>query len=303
MPHPLFSVIIPAYNASKFISNTLDSVRLQTFEDYEVIIINDGSTDNTEKFVSDYMEKNQDMKIILMNQSNKGLGAARNTGIRNAKGEYISLLDADDIWHSEKLEKTNNVLNTKINVDVICHDEYWFEKSNGRKRRVRYGPSQACTYRNLLFKGNKLSGSATTVKKDKLFEVGLFAERRDWNGVEDYDMWLKLAKNNCKFFFLNEVLGEYILHDTNMTAQIESFYIRILNVLEHYFSQWPQKTVYYCYLMRKRRAATIRSAGRALMKRGNYKHARRLLITALQEDPLSWKTWLLGTLNIAHVSI
>ncbi len=112
------SIIIPAYNAEKYISNTLDSIINQTFENIEIIIINDGSTDNTETIISNYRKK--DNRIIYFYQENKGCSASKNKGLELASGDYIQYLDADDILSDNKIECQMNVLMNDINKVAVC---------------------------------------------------------------------------------------------------------------------------------------------------------------------------------------
>ncbi len=107
---PKFSIIIPVYNVEKYIEKCLDSVEKQTFSDYEIIVVNDGTKDNSIELIKD-----RDIKII--NQKNKGLSAARNTGLKHAKGDYIIFLDSDDYWESNVLKEINKA--TKNSPDVI----------------------------------------------------------------------------------------------------------------------------------------------------------------------------------------
>ena len=117
------SVIIPAFNCEKYISEAIDSVLNQTCQNFEIIVIDDGSKDNTGVIVREYLNKYPN-KIKDFHQENKGPAAARNLGIRNAKCEYIAFLDADDLWGKEKLEKSINFLE-KNNFDWICTS--WFK--------------------------------------------------------------------------------------------------------------------------------------------------------------------------------
>jgi len=249
-----FSIIIPAYNASKFIEQSLNSVISQTFTDYEVIIVNDGSRDDTAAVTLNHINKFKDKKTKLINQENKGLGGARNTGILNSSGEYIALLDADDIWYKDKLKIVYDTLTRLKDIDVICHAELWVDKTKKSKSRVYYGPSKDCTYQRLLFKGNRLSSSATVIRRGKIMEAGLFSENRQWHGVEDYDMWLRLSKANAKFFFLNNICGEYVLHGNNMTQDIVLFNSRVLSLIEYHFRELPRRSLIYRYLFNRRKA-------------------------------------------------
>lgn len=113
---PKVSIIIPTYNSAKYIHDAIESVLNQTYQDFEIIVMDDGSIDNTKKVLRSYIESK---KIRYFYQKNKGPSAARNKGIREAKGEYIAFLGADDIWHKKKLEKSINFMNI-YNFDWIC---------------------------------------------------------------------------------------------------------------------------------------------------------------------------------------
>ena len=297
---PFFSVVIPAFNAERFIIDALDSVGSQTFTDYEIIVVDDGSQDATDKLVEMWAERNRQKGVRLYRQGNMGIGAARNVGVRLASGDSIAFLDSDDCWLKRKLERVAAYIRRHPELDLVCHDE-WLVDSAGQRRVLKYGPHTH--YNDLLFKGNCVSTSATVIRRCKVLEVGGFSEDLRFNGVEDYDLWLRLARAGCRFGYLHEVLGRYRVHEDGITWKAEKHCQNSLYVLDAHFGWFPNQNAYYRYLIRRRRAATIRGASRALMKQGDHKQARRLLIMALQQDPLSWKTWLLGTLNIAHVSV
>lgn len=289
MQYPLFSVVIPAYNASYFIRNTLDSVRFQTFDDYEIIIVNDGSRDDTLEVVKAYFTDFPNLSYKLINQENKGIGAARNIGIKEAKGEFVAFLDADDKWYKNKLLKVKSYLEENSDIDFICHDEYWIEDGSIIKK-VTYGPYK--TYKELLLKGNCISTSATVVSKNKLLEAGLFSENLDFNGVEDYELWLRLSKI-CKIGYLHKPLGEYHIHHAGITNNIEKHTRNTQNVIEFHLKQWPQNSIYYKYRKSKRRADVLRGGGRDFVKVGNFHTATSYLGRSLLLNPLSAKTWIL----------
>ena len=297
---PFFSVVIPAYNAERFIIDALDSVEHQTFMDYETIVVDDGSYDATSKVVEKWAEQKQRGNLRLFRQSNKGIGAARNVGIREATGDFIAFLDADDSWLDRKLERTAFYISQHSEADLICHDE-WLVDTRGKRRVLRHGPYTR--YEDLLFKGNSVSTSATAIRRSKVLGVGGFCEDLRFNGVEDYDLWLKLARAGCRFAYLREVLGYYRVHGDGISAITERHCENSLNVLDEHLRGFPKHNLYYRYLMRRRRAAIMRSAGRTLMKQHRHKQAKRLLIMALREDPVSWKTWLLGVLSFVHCSL
>jgi glycosyltransferase involved in cell wall biosynthesis len=203
-----FSVIIPFYNASNVIRNSINSIQIQSYKYLEVIFINDGSTDDSEEIVKSH---HFNVPCKLIKQNNRGQASARNEGINIAQSEYIAFLDADDIWYSNKLEKMAELI-CSYGGDIICHDELIISKDK-EVGIARCGPHD--TFNDLFFKRNCLSPSSTIVKRDLLFEVGLFDENENLRGVEDYDLWLKIAQNNSTFKFHNIVLGKYVLHGNN----------------------------------------------------------------------------------------
>lgn len=215
MKSPFFSVVIPAYNAAKFIRNTLDSVRSQTFNDYEIIVVNDGSCDDTLQELTRYFSDFSGLKHEVVNQENKGIGAARNSGVKQAKGEFIAFLDADDNWYKDKLSEVKNYLEKNFDIDMVCHDEHLVENDKILKDII-YGPYTF--YKDLLFKGNCISTSATVVRREKLLESGLFSENLDFNSVEDYDLWLRLSKI-CNIGYLHQILGVYTVYDSSITKK------------------------------------------------------------------------------------
>lgn len=124
MVEPLISIIMPAYNAEKYITESVDTVINQTYKNWELIIINDGSTDDTEAIARQYTLT--DSRIKLINQENKKLSAARNIGIKAAVGDWVAFLDADDLWVADKLKKQIALINTKPDIGLVFSDGYIF---------------------------------------------------------------------------------------------------------------------------------------------------------------------------------
>lgn len=300
MKERLFSVVIPAYNADHFIRDALGSVSTQTITDYEIVVVDDGSQDGTVKLVKAWAADHPGIELRVLQQEHGGIGEARNAGVREAAGRYVAFLDADDIWMERKLEAVAKCLDDPRAAELICHDE-WLDEHGIKTGRLTHGPYT--TYRDLLFKGNTVSTSATVVQRSKLLEVGGFSTDLRFNSMEDYDLWLRLARSGCRIQYLHEVLGLYRLHGQGISSKIEMHYEHGLNVLETHFCEWPLKTPYFLYLMRRRRASMLRGAGRAFMKLGKHGKATKFLRQALCEDPLSWKTWATTALNLARVSV
>jgi glycosyltransferase involved in cell wall biosynthesis len=208
MNEPFFSVVMPTFNRFNKISQTIESVLNQTFKNYEFIIVDDGSTDQTEEVINRYRPKDPRIKYIKTKNWG-GPARPRNIGIEASKGSYISFLDDDDIWYKNKLEVVNKYIYENPEYILFCHNEDYYY--NGIKKCENdYGPYDGNLYETLLFKNNKVSTSAATVKKETLIDSGCFSEDRSIISVEDYDLWIRLSVKG-KFFHIPEILGQYIV--------------------------------------------------------------------------------------------
>ncbi len=214
---PFFSVIIPCYNVAESLYPTFKCLTKQSFLDFEVVFVNDGSTDKTQDLIESFT---LDQKIIVINQQNKGLGAARNSAIKASSGKYIALLDADDLWEDNKLEFVHNYLK-KYNSEVVCHNEYVVNDKNIIFKKNYYGPYT--NYNDLFFKNNCLSPSAVTIDRNVINSVGYFTEDLELHGVEDYDMWLRMALVNIDIKYIPQFLGSYVIHGANMSLEYKFF--------------------------------------------------------------------------------
>ncbi|MBU4231187.1 MAG: glycosyltransferase [Proteobacteria bacterium] len=295
--HPGISVIIPTYNQANFLREAIQSILDQTFTDWEAIVVNNYSEDNTIEVVESF----KDPRIKLINFSNHGvIGASRNEGVRQAKADIIAFLDSDDTWTNIKLEKVLAFFRQHPGVELVCHDE-WVLVGNRIKSVIKYGPSK--DYYGLLFQKNCLSTSAVAMLRHNFLSLGGFSEDLRFAGVEDYDLWLRLARAGCTIAYLHEVLGTCRMHDQSFSAKIQQHCDNSLNLLSCHFENWQGKTFFIRYLMRKRRADTWRGGAKSCLNRRDHGQARRLLGLALKEDPLAWKTWVLSAMNLLRVRI
>ncbi len=165
----LVSVIVPSYNASRYISETLESVLSQTYRNFEVIVVDDGSKDNTPDIVADYARR--DSRIRLVNQPNSGCGAARNRGIAEASGEFIAPLDADDVWYPQKLEK--QVASLERNGENWGLTYCWSKSINERGEAVKplcHWPISGNVFRALIYRN--IIGNASVSALPDLSRAG-----------------------------------------------------------------------------------------------------------------------------------
>jgi glycosyltransferase involved in cell wall biosynthesis len=207
---PFFSIVIPTYNRAQKLMCAIDSVLSQKFEDFELIIVDNGSTDGTKQKL---LERYTDPRIVYHYQMGTGSPAGpRNKGIDLSKGNWISFLDSDDLWYPDKLACVKAVVDDDSTIEVVCHDEYKLISETGDKLPLHYGPYEKDFYRALLLGGNRLSTSATSIRRDFLNKHTLrFNDSAEYIVVEDYDLWLKLAQKGAKFEFITQPLGEFVI--------------------------------------------------------------------------------------------
>lgn len=183
---PKVSVIIPTYNCAHLVSQAVESVLDQTYRDFELIVINDGSTDDTEQVLPSFGSK-----IRLITQENLGVAEARNTGIRNAYGEYIAFLDADDLWLPSKLDYQITFLESRPDVDVAYCDIYVIDE-DGQVFSYMTAHHSGNIISSLLLKNIVVGSASAVVIHRRCFEkTGLFDPELE--ALEDWDMWLRLA--------------------------------------------------------------------------------------------------------------
>jgi teichuronic acid biosynthesis glycosyltransferase TuaG len=209
----LVSIIMPAYNAAEFIQEAINSVLAQTFSNWELIIINDGSTDLTTEII-EYNLK-QDNRIKSYYQQNGKQGKARNLGISHAAGNYISFLDADDIWLPEKLEITLKYFNEQ-NEDLIFTGAFILRDNQEIKDFANFHkfPVYDSLYSgrdSILFflQNNRVPMLTVLVKRSALIDVGLFDENILISNAEDYDLMLRLLMNHYVFKSISIPLAIY----------------------------------------------------------------------------------------------
>jgi glycosyltransferase involved in cell wall biosynthesis len=225
---PTVSVIIPAYNASKYIGEAINSVLEQTFASHEVIVINDGSpdTDELEQVLRPHLNH-----IEYIRQENRGAAAARNTGLRRAKGEFVAFLDADDTWFPEFLKEQIELLTT-ANVDLVYSDALLFGESPlaGRTFMEVQPPRREVTPESLLAVDVTVLTSAVLSRKEPILQVGLFYE--EMKRGHDFDLWLRLAKAGARFAYQPKVLARHRIVESGLSGDTVSQLERTLSVLE-----------------------------------------------------------------------
>lgn len=227
MSPPLVSVVIPSFNHAQYVVEAVESALAQSYEPQEIIVVDDGSTDDTQQCLAPYRER-----IRVIYQQNQGLSAARNTGIRAALGEWVAFLDADDLWHPQKTEVQLRSLETFPQADVI---------GSPGAAAVPKGPLPSHSTINLvemrnLLTATPITGSSTLVRRRCFDEVGFFDTTL--TSVEDRDMWLRLATK----FQIVQVCSPcwtYRQHPQQMTRNATRMYLNYRRVLSKFFAEHP----------------------------------------------------------------
>ncbi len=208
----MFSVVIPLYNKEKQIKQTLHSVLNQTFGDFEIVIVNDGSKDGSVEAVQSI----NDSRIRLINQENGGVSAARNRGVREAKNKWVAFLDADDLWREDKLEKVSKVIDNNPNVPWVLSG---YQSIKGSKRY-----NYVYNYSGILADGiddlnNGLSIQTSTVvvPKEYFIQDDRLFFKEGINHSEDREVWYRLLFRYPNPFYIKEPLTDYIIDVTGMS--------------------------------------------------------------------------------------
>lgn len=237
---PKISVIMPAYNAELFIDEAIASVISQSYENWELIIINDGSTDKTSNIINDWLLK--DKRIKYYYQQNGKQGKARNLGISKSKGNYLAFLDADDIWLPDKL--AIQILEIQDNkVDLVFADSYVFSSSESNDISVRMNiPGFSFYDKNtieLFLERNRIPILTVLVKREAVTTVEGFSEKLDIQNVEDYHLWLKLLMHGFVFYSSNQVVAKYREHNNSATANDKLVLDKIPNAFFDLLKLYP----------------------------------------------------------------
>jgi glycosyltransferase involved in cell wall biosynthesis len=210
MSTPLISIIVPCYNHAEYLPETLDSVLVQTFANWECIIVNDGSTDNTETIAKQYTEKDDRIKYI--HQQNGGLSAARNIGIEAAKGEFILPLDADDLIHKEYLAKAIAAFETNKNLAVVYCQATKFGAVNEPWDLPTYS-YQYLMMTNCIF-------CSAVFRRASWLKIGGY-DKTLRRGYEDWEFWLRLLNEDSQVYQIPEVLFFYRIRDVSMLRSMD----------------------------------------------------------------------------------
>lgn len=210
------SIIMPAFNAEKYISESIKSVQQQTFTNWELIVVDDGSTDGTASIVKELQQI--DARINYIYQPNKKQAAARNTGMKAGKGEWIAFLDSDDLWMPNKLESQVRIVsNNKVDF-VFSSGYYLYDNDKLEPYDSLHGKYRGQELFKTLFNHNYIAVLSVMLRKSVTETVGYQDESLKAYGCEDWDYWLRICRNGNEFWGQNERLFKYRVHGSGTSS-------------------------------------------------------------------------------------
>ncbi len=211
MNNPLVSVVMPAYNCSGFINQSIESVQNQTYENWELIIVDDCSSDNTVEIVESYAEGDSRIKLFSLSK-NGGPAAARNKAIEVSAGDYIAFLDSDDLWVADKLEKQIGFMEKNgYNLTATAYSQMY---EDGTSNGYAIYPYKKANYNKTLFSGNPLGNSTVVVctKRIGKFYVPKIKKRND------FALWLRILKTEKYAYGMQEILSKYRIRECSVSS-------------------------------------------------------------------------------------
>lgn len=301
---PLVSVVIPAYNVGPYLRETIESVLAQSVDNMEVIVVNDGSTDNTEEVAHGFGDS-----VLLVNQSNSGAAKARNVALARSRGEYVAFLDGDDVWHTGNLEAKLEVLERERDAGAVFGNFEIFDESGtsesdgihslypvfrrhgqdiqsiftdgGGPDTVGDRPSKAYVsnvFRD-LFLGNFILTSTLLVRKEVVENVGYFAEEFRTN--QDYEFFLRLSKM-VDLAYVDKALVKYRRRNTQLTSK--SNIVNVMRAVEKIVRQYEHEflVLNLSSRFRRRHAQVLTDLAKAELAVGDRAQSRKAFIGSIK---------------------
>jgi len=285
---PKVSVIIATYNMANYLPEAIESVLNQTYKDFEIIVVDDGSTDNTKEIVKKYIDQLRN-NIRYIYQENKGVVFARNTAIMDARGEFIAFLDADDKYYANRFEEEIKVIEKHPGIGLVHADDTAMTENgkciNTPRRNKKY--LSGYIFKNLYIRKANISLPTVLVKKECFEKVGLFDEHLSRLGCEDREAWLRIARE-YRIEYIGKSLAYYRRNSEGMSNNVEKMRKARYYVVEKFFSQgYVSKSLRRIALGR-----ILRESGDELLKASKYQESRKEYLRSLVYWPFSFWPWI-----------
>jgi len=228
----LISVVIPTFNRASTLKKAIESVIKQTYSDWEVILVDNSSTDDTLEILEEF--NNINIKLLTVN-NNGVIGYSRNVGIEHSSGKYIAFLDSDDWWDCEKLSESVLLLESG-KIDVVYHNCQIISDQSKRDTHCRRLSKEA--FGDLIINGNTLVTSSVVVLKSAIIDLGCFSEDKEVIGWEDYHLWIRLAEANFQFGLIKKSLGFYRKGEDNFDTPQRAL-LNLIEIEKYFYHKHP----------------------------------------------------------------
>ncbi len=274
---PILSVVIPAYNVRDFIEDAVKSALAQKFDDFEVIVVNDGSTDDT----LELLEKIDDPRLRIITQTNGGLSAARNTGVKNARGEIIGFLDGDDIWFPDKAKEHMKIMQDDPQIGITYSYSAYMQEDGKFSGQLLVSKKKQPKLKDMILRNHVGNGSTPFVRKACFDQAGLFNEKL--RSCEDYEMWVRILKKTqftCQL--ITRPLTGYRVRSGSLSMDYSIFLKNAEMVMECFDDYLPN-------LSRRDKGLALgdiyRVSSRKALSNGQLDLAKGLMDEALKNSP------------------
>ena len=296
----LVSIIVALYNSSELIFNTFDRLINQTYQNIEIILVDDGSKDNTFEIVSNFEKKFSN--VFSYRKENSGVAATRNFGIKKANGKYIAFCDHDDLWKLDKLEKQMKLF--KVNNDVAI--VYSYVKLINKNGIVLVQQNPVNAYQgDVLDKiviDNFIPFSSAIVKKNCLDEIGVFHESREMHGSDDRNLWMRIS-TKYKVRCYKEALVDIVVHGNNYSLNEEKMLNSGLICLDNFWTRYPKLKKANKSLFKRSYAELYWQFGKTFFFKNNFKMSRKCMMNTVQFRSLYIKAYIYILFSIMPISV
>jgi glycosyltransferase involved in cell wall biosynthesis len=285
---PKVSVLIPAYNCSKYLPGAMDSALKQTFQDFEILVIDDGSTDGSAQLVQEISGKHPG-KIRYFYQENQGLAMARNKGLKESRGTYIALFDSDDVWFPERLEEGIKVIESDPRIGLVHANmtridgnsetidtpqrNRWFLKGN--------------MFENIFLRRADVPCPTVLFRKACCDTVGIFDPNLTRLGCEDRDLWLRIAQK-YKIVYIHKILAYYRMSPQSMSQNFDKMIKARLYVVDKYCPQGSGSE----RLRNKALSKIYRDVADEALIKGDLPRAKQYYHESIHHDLFAYWSWI-----------
>lgn len=295
MSPPLIDIVIPTYNQADLLRECLKSVIAQTFQGWNCWVVDNFSSDHTARVVAEF----RDPRIHYSKfKNNDIIAASRNFAVSQGSAPLIAFLDSDDLWYPNKLHRVAQHLETERGLDLLCHDEQWMS-AGGKLRQIQYGPGKKNLKRFLFHRGNCISTSAVTVRREAFTKLNGFSENPAFVTAEDYELWVRMASAGLAIGFLHEVLGIFRIHEFSSSSVAIRNHQACLAVIDSIYRSLPNHRRRF---LSHRLAWQHYSYARALHRNGDYRTAHSSFGVSLKLAPYLPRTVVATILNLFHLA-